>query len=179
MFYWENLLKETYSDILYNVSEVIFNLYYSNYPRTIYEDIRYFMIYKMINVVDSVGFDTRKNLRNYLMMIARNGGSMYLYHENKVSDMVELTNLNAPSVDFDFVEEVSSKSLYDITSKFIEFGDYTKPIMNILIDCGVSFDSWYDDNIHNEVVKDVNNDLLSMIRSMFIWKLAKEGDVNE
>lgn len=179
MFNWKNLHEASYSDILYNVSEVIFNMYYSNYPRSIYEDIQHFMIYKMINVISTTGVDTMRSLRNYLLMISRNGGSMYLYHDNKNSNTVELTDLNTPSVDFDYTEELSSKVLYSVTSKFLDLGDYTDTLIGILNDYGMVFDSWYYDNIKNSTPKVIDTDILFMLKSLVVWELAKVGDIDE
>ena len=178
MINWKNLHCASYLDILYNVSEVIFNMYYKNYSRDLYEDIRQFMLYKMINVISTTGVDTMRSLRNYLMMISRNGGSMYLYHENKFSDLLELTDLNTPTVNFEYSEELSSKVVYSVTSKYLDFGDYTELIMNSLMDYGIVFDSWYKDNISDVKPFTMNFDILYMLRGMVVWKLAKEGDLS-
>ena len=178
MINWKKLHESSYADILYNVSEVIFNMYYSNYSRTLFEDMQQFMIYKMVNVISTTGVDTMRSLRNYLMMISRNGGSMYLYHDNKTSNLVELTDLNAPSVDFVCVDELSSKDVYSITSRYLDLGDYTTLIMNTLKDYGVTFDSWYSDNIVSEPLTDVDMDIFYMLRGMVVWKLAKAGDLS-
>lgn len=177
MINWKKLHKSSYADILLNVSEVIFNMYYSNYPRTLYEDMRQFMMYKMINVISTSGVDTMRSLRNYLMMISRNGGSMYLYHDSKTSNLVELTDLNSPSIDFEYHDELSSKVVYSVTSRYTDYGDYTYTIMNSIEDYGVTFDSWYSDNIKVKQPAHIDMDLFYMLKGMVIWELAKVGDL--
>lgn len=179
MIYWDRLHESSYADILLNVSEVILNMYFSNYPRTIFNDMQQFMIYKMINVISTTGVDTMRSLRNYLMMISRNGGSMYLYHDKKDSDTVELTDLNSPSVGFEYTEELPSKVVYSVTSNYLDFGDYTSLIIKTLSDHGVKFDSWYEDNIYNKCLSNIDYDIFYMLKGMVIWKLAKEVDYCE
>jgi len=172
---WKDLDKASYTDILYNISEVIFNMYYSNYPRTVYEDMRYFMIYKMINVISTSGVDTMRNFRTYLFTIARNGGSMYLYHYKKGLNTVELTDLNTPSIGFNYADEISSKTVYEITSKFLDLGDYTKDVIKLLEDYNVRFDNWYDMNIGGKELEEANREILFMIKGMVLWRLSDSG----
>jgi len=177
---WDRLDRASYSDILYNLADVSFNMYFNNFPRSMYEDMTQFMVLRMLEVMNKYGFNTMKSLRNYFFKLGVNAGRIYLYY-NRASmewlDIDEIFSAGSEDDQSNLLDTLSSEVIYNICLEFEKYGDRTQDIIRFLVFKGANVDNWYkkfvDPKARYELVVDeevCNDEVFNMLKGMVMWE---------